>query len=925
MPTRLRVRSQVLMWGLVGAAASRAAVRDAELVVQDYYGQASDLGQSLENVADSDSSDRKQIVKHYNETKQTYLLGPLSLSYQQSSAAVREFSTKVEKAGDSLADAFGNSPSVRTALESCWDRTKMSELKSASKKYDSSLNAAVSGLAAPYSSSRSFGSRYGWSTEARADFSSSLDIIDQDWAANAKKCCKQGAEVAVEKADAAQKDATATKYQAACKQYEKDISDAWAVAQPEMQIEPPGIVPDPIKSNPNMDPPRLAATMRSRSGALRQSRARHDAGAEENEFAQAEADCRKRMQKKQNGALSILGSVASTAAQTAMCVGLPLWATQRLQLPTQQMILGLATLPIPGVANCNPAELAPYSMARDPSKLDSTYGITAMLMPLQRLKQLPMQTAGFWMRQNPDGSFATSFGPIGAASVASTTGANALALASATGAAGTSGRTVTTSSRRVAASRGLTNARSGRALASTGETRGLTDGAALSRSARTLASDISRGQAPFKNASRLRSDASTAHRALATMVANNAKQSPQQRRRGLASEAATVRTAVRKLSSTRVSRTTNGGTLASLRGRTRKTGGAPQTPLGGTTYEDMKKNAEKSRQILINKVKVIADNVQGIVDKAEQTRQEIFGLINQAEVMTANLYREIIPLPPYQQAERVYQNRVAVAEIQKQIAPLKVAFDAYQGAILEQKAALMTLGQFVGPGVSMPGLPSNLASAMQPLSTTGTSTGSSGSSGDRSVTVSPKSAEEIPAPAGFPVRTTSLEEPTVLDWLNPIKSAWASTKKTKLWSNDEEWAFEWDRLMKDWDGYLEGKQKEERKLASELAQLVDNREKSITWETMRDSDTDYVSTLNLFSKTLEEETTDLITATDLKGPEQLNLDGNTIQQLRQAREEARGAREALIKLAIQYKEARPESDEENPEAWWSVVPGLLVE
>lgn len=924
MLTRLRVRSQVLLWGCVSAAASHAAPRDAEIAIQDYYDQASGLGQSLESVSDADSSDRKQVVNHYNDTKQSYLLGPLSMSYQKSSGALREFSIKVDKSGTTLADAFGNSTSVQTVLEGCWDRTKMSELKAASRKYEASLSSAVSGLAAPYSSSR-FGAKYSWSSTSRDDFSSSLDVIDQDWGANAKKCCRQGLEAAVEKAEASQKDALATKYQAACKQYEKDVTEAWAKAQPELQIDPPEMVPDPIKSNPRMEAPQLAAAIRSRSGALRQSRARHDAGAEEDQFAQAEADCRQRMQKKQNGALSILGTVASTASQLAMCVGLPTLATQRWKLSNQQLMLQLATLPIPGVANCNPAELAAYSSVRDPSKLDSTYGITASLMPLQRLKQLPMQTAGFWMRQRADGGFDTSYGPIGVASVAAGTAAAGSTLALASAASGTSGRTVTTSSRRVAASRGLTNARSGRALASTGNTRGVDEGAALSRSARTLASDISRGQAPFKNASRLRSDASTTHRALATMVTNNAKQSPQQRRRGLASEAATVRTAARKLSSTRVSRTTNSSTLASLRGRTRKTGGAPQTPLGGTTYEDMKKNAEKSRQILINKVKVIADNVQGIVDKAEQTRQEIFGLINQAEVMTANLYREIIELPPYQQAERVYQNRVAVAEIQKQIAPLKIAYDAYQGAILEQKAALMTLGQFVGPGVSMPGLPSNIASALQPLPT-GTGTSSTGSSsGDRSVTVTPKSADEIPAPAGFPVRTTSLEEPSLLDWLNPIKSAWAATKKTKLWSNDEEWALEWDRLMKDWEGYLEGKKKEERKLASELAQLVDTREKSITWETMRDSDTDYISTLNLYSKTLEEETGDLITATDLKGPEQLNLDGNTIQQLRQAREEARGAREALMKLAIQYKEARPESDEDNPEAWWSVVPGLLVE
>lgn len=747
----------------------------------------------------------------------------------------------------------------------------------------------------------------GRSARSRDDFSSRdlNDAIDAALDSSAPdstfQCCKQG------RKDAGDSPEDAKKF---CEKLLGDLQEAQARFKAELNtaLPPPADAPDPgsvfdgdyqlfgyflqehryLKSD-------LSKARRSGGHDLEAS-----ADAETEVLENIKSACERGVAKAQDKSKPISKSLITNLGKAIKCHLLPAVATTSWDLQWQRLAVGGASVPVEGKdwdVDCDPNETAQYLAMRtdDPNQLAKQWGLDSLQNPdyIMRLRNL-QPSASVSIVPNPTGGYFTGLGVYGVPQ----TGTSSIAsgLRSANGmpySAGNTGRGVgvmtgsgnSNGSRRLSSSRlstaGVGSGGGVRTLAartaSSSSRIAVSNGVARATQVRAVGAAIHNNQNPVQLASALQSGAAKTRSFAATVAANNASLSGSQRRSISTQSALQAKSVVTRLAGVRGSQSTAQDILNAVTSGN----GNPGTLVGNlnkpTPEQVNAAQAAQQKQIDL----LITQAINSIYDKQQKQRQkisEIQSLINERDVLIAATMAEIIDKAPKKQAERVQQLRLELMQKDKEISLLKVEYDGYDAAILQQNVIAQSL-QYGG--------------TTSPYYRGGPGSGGGSSRG----------------------KTNGVYQP-ILDLLFPV--AWAEPTQ----SLDFIGAFQ--AFIKDLRQQVADRKVEEKKLRQEAYRMYKARGESITAANARDYDSGAIIEASLYADALYAESKDLVeSASDDRSPS--SIAPNVVSLLVQTRDDANEARKSLDTIALQFKESYPLKADENGEAWWSLVPGAILE
>jgi|GEM_PF-1774300 len=634
--------------------------------------------------------------------------------------------------------------------------------------------------------------------------------------------------------------------------------------------------------------------------ALSQARRRgatlaDSADAEDEILQNIKSACEKGRDKAQDKSVPISKSLVTNLGKAIKCHILPSIATTSWDLQYQRLTVAGAMVPIEGKdwdVNCDPNETAQYLAMRtdDPAQLARQWGLDTMQNPdyISRLRNL-QPTASIPIVANPGmgGGYFTGIGVYGVQPTQINTAANAstgnTVGSTSRGTVSTVSNGTSSSSRRVSASRSLSTASVGpssRTLATrtaAGSTRlAVANGVGRANQVRTLSTSIRNNQNPVQLASTLKSGATNTRNFTTKIASNNAKLSSSQRRTLNVQSSSTARAVVGKLAGVRGSQSTAQDVLNAIeQGK-----GNPGGTVGNFADRQAQNAADQQAQLDEQKRLdgLITQAIQNVYDKQQKQRQkiaEIQGLINERDVMVAGVLQEIISKPPKAQADRIQQLRLQLMQKDKEISLLKVEYDGYDAAIAQQNVIAQSL-QYNGQN--------------SPYFTPGR-----GSRGTRGKTTF-RPILDLLVPEAFAAVPVS-----EIDFVGGMKAFVADLRKQ----------------------IADNKAKETQVLKEAYA-LYKARGDAITEDNVRDTDSSALIEASLYADALYFESKELVeSASDKKSPS--NIAANVVSVLVETRDNAAEARKALDTIALQFKESYPLRAEDNPEAWWPMVPAALME
>ncbi len=877
----------------VAASAQAADTASALSGVALAIARSRDLSSSLTQAENADPEDRKTIATYYTGVKRSYLVNPLAQWRADSAPVIKNYVADVAQITQSFSSQLPGS--AQTSFKLCMENNEVSELARAESRYLGSIDGALQGLGAPFNSRFDGSTQREWSPEDRSRADMASRSLDKDWGSVGAACCQAAAGRSVDRiADEDVANAKSDKLNLICSDLKKKLDSSKETFQSQFKSPVLSVPPDPLSVS-GFSPPELATLLESYSFSSRLRNARASGESEDDLFANAEQECRTKVQQMQTQSRPVKKEMLFKLGESLKCAILPSLGTAYGNLLVQRLSTTLGRVPAAGDdwnLSCDPQTMNALDMSRpgDPLTVATQWGVPQMADPpyIKSMRALPPLSPPFSISQLPGGGVLTPFGGVGIDKTVSSltgTGTSSSVSTGASGLSSTGRGLVSGSSRRVATSRGLSSAGTGR---------GLVQGAGLARGTRQLASQISRGDSPARAATVLKSGASSTRRLVSQMATNNGKLSSGDRRRALASEASNVKGTVRALSSARASRTTTDNILNSLRGRNSVVSTSSAPPSGGIgSLDNIRRQNDQERARIERMAQSFVDNISLALQRGESTRLNMQKVIAQRDGAVAAIMGDLPNASPKQQAKKVQALRRELMDYDKQIALLKTEYDTLQSSILEQGALLQNLQVFGPKGAKYP------------------YTGGAGK-----------------LPPSFPTRSGALDSqglwPQFLDTISMIQNAWAAASAgSGVWNTEQEWTREWTLFLNDYEKYATLRKNEEKQAAVGAANQVRVRSQSIQFETLKDSDSDTLVTAQMYAQSILDETDAIVKAQGHGVLGAVTLDAQALTSLKQARDEAEGALGALQTLALQYQESYPKNADENPEAWWSVLPELF--
>ncbi len=629
-------------------------------------------------------------------------------------------------------------------------------------------------------------------------------------------------------------------------------------------------VPDPLANDPKMTPVELSAILKKGVWRKDLNEARNDgdnaATLEESIFQNIDDACNMAHEEKKKKKKGTFGTAGQQLAKALKCQVIPAIATYAWDTEWQKVTLGLSASQIEGDGwdvNCTPAEIALWDQMRptDPNIIAQQWGIPQMADPPY------IQSLRNLPPVNTPFPIMQMPGGGGLMTPFGTLNAQTVMMANQSGGSG-----VVATTNRVAASR-------------SGGARSLAQASNMTLGTRKLASNISQGKNSMQAANILRSGAQKTRSLASTMSSNNKKLGSAKSRSLMAQSAGTARNLSRSLTGAKASRSTSQSILNSLNGR----GQGPNTP----TMDDAKQQNEAERRRIEKLIQAYTDNIELAKKKSVEVAKKIQTLILERDAAVSDIMGDIINKPPKTQAKKVQNLRMELLAKDKELGALKAEYDVYNNSVADQASLIQNLLVFGNKAANFPGW----GGANSPNK----------------------------LPGGFPSATGGGRGST--SWLAPWEkiwlpaSAWAAPSKETAFGTEREWATAWDKFKKDVAKYVDLRLSQEKDLSTQALAAFRARQKSITETTATDSDSETMVIMESYMSAIDEETSDLLEAnTSGKVP----LEKGVAESLRRAQDEARGAREVLQAISLQYKDSYPLTYEDNPEVWWGMVPELLI-
>ncbi len=642
--------------------------------------------------------------------------------------------------------------------------------------------------------------------------------------------------------------------------------------------------------------------------ALRSNHAKNDEYYDEQDVFESMARCRIKAKRYQTRREPLSKKAINALGQTIKCGLLPLWGSG-LDTQWQRMTTAVGSAPIQGGGfdfSCNPQEMEAWNAIVDQSRDPANWGLPQLANPpyIDSLRRMPPVVTGLpsanmsaddWLYMNPapglDDFDSVSRSRIGVNPVNAQGGPRA-------------------NTRNVSRSIMKTSS-SGYAMVS-GESRGVTQGKALSKAVRQSSSDIRKGQNAQLSATRMRSGASNTRRFIAKGLDRTRSKTPAARIAAQTSSARNVSRVVLRASGTSASRSTGQGLLGDLSRMNQNNNGLGDIGDVGAQNRQVRDDVKKTIQARLN-------NIELARGKSESSQMGILQLIAKYDGIIADTTISIRGKAAKKIAEIMKSTQAQLVDITRQLGVKKMEYDTYQAAILSENSALSRLATFG---------PSNYSFIAPGQS--GSGRGTASSSGARSPATDAVNAGSMPSGlAGGGRGSVTLKSwndedsawDKLLHFMSPVENAWAKTFK-----NDQEyeafWAQEWRRFNREFEGYVIGQAEQENLIAVEASKLIAARNSKITEETYDNIDHDTMVTMDIFLDELEGETDFLI-----EGHKQndFKLTGAVLDTVMKASVDAKASRQLLDEYQIEKFNSLPKSYEEDPSIWYGLLPAVLLQ
>ena len=847
-----------------------------------YVNKSKSLYQTLLDIPDMDPEDRDTLFRHYRDINRSYVATPLQSYMVKLSEAAKDYDVAVNAAITAATKALGSpvndklsKPSFKTCVND--GEVKVSDLDDAQKNVNDSWQGLYGTLNNPGSSPRkAISSLETWDSSGLGRASSALSA---KWKERVDQCCSQ-----YQTKDGKPSDDV-------CASIVAELKKAGEKAVPQLPNPNP---PDPV-SDLGLKPKAVAQLLDWQSQNVRGIRKNNSEvgdGDSEEQYLQSTLErCKQKVSDRQKKANSPIDTELVTGvAKSLKCDLLPFLTTQYASTSTQKMTLAVTSADIKGKdwdVNCDPAMMAQWDAMRptDPNAIAKKWGLDSLSNPayIQNMRNItPVQS-----------SYPITASIYGVTTPYSLTGLTASTVNSGgtpTGGRGsfsgvTSSTTTSTSSSGSSLGRGTF----------TGITRnsggmGSMAGRSVTTGVRRLSREVEGGASPIKAATTLQSGAYQTRTLATRMVSNNQSiGSGSAVRSANAASARVAKAAITNASNARVQLVTAGSVLNGVRGvqgaqtgtSVSGTGSGSGTSVGTIQQDDSANQASRNR---INALAAVyQQNIQTAQDLANTYANKIQTQLAGRDSLIQAAISDMLEMTVAKQAERMNQLRRELLTVDRDLGTLKSEYDVACSSIKSQSALMNTIYAY---GSNAPNYNGNGSVLLPGRNTNGS----------------------------FLNRQWMDRIQKILRPLAIIPEAFGAVKSfTK--QEELEWSQAWNKFVSDYEVYTEQKKAEELKARKELQALLENYRNGITEQTARDTDTETLIIMDQFARAVQTETQDLETK---------SLPPNLMSVVKNANREAGEARDALNKIALQYKDSYPTSYETNPEVWWGMMQQALI-
>jgi hypothetical protein len=898
----MRGPSQILLRGAFGAMAMAAVGARADVDqealknIDSYLKFVQETNVDLLNALSSaniDPADRPAIARYYNGVRLHYLERPLS-EFMGAGVpqAMRTYTTRVANAIDEMRSGVVDTRKVMNCVEES-SELSLSEFRRAGQQASNQINELQTALSTPINLRQPALGTY-WT--GGKDLSYALKTLQWDVGSAMASCCKKG--------NYRMRDASEDEQKVECEAMAESIASAKSSfngALSSVSTPTYRMVPNPL-SLPKLTAEDVALIVQDHSAATRIAKARSSSEDDEQDIFSEMSRCRDRVLVFQEKKNPIPKAVISNIGKMLKCQMIPYIATQNWKTGNQRLAVAFGSAPIQGKdwdMNCGQQEMANWAAMRSDNiaEIDQKWGIPQLENPpyTQGMRNLPSAQSRYAMdgltaediaRLVPNATTAASYVKGRPNSLSPMNAGGQPISGSRSPTSGGSRRLAftmqETSSPGISAQRG---AGSMRGSFSRGNDRGLE----LVQATRTAAAFVRKNERAEFYASRIQSGARNTRSFLASAGRRIRITGPAEVSRARTKEAGTIAAYTARATSARASRATTEGVLGALQESGAKTTLRPVS----TTVRN-----EEDRELITKKIQGYLNNIEVAKKGSDKANREIITQLVERQNIIDSLRAEYKDEPDAVQAELVLEARRKIKQIDIDLGALRMDYNTYQMAILEQDGLIQRLVTFgLLPGSSG----SNSGSGR------GTATGNT--SGDS-------------LPDGFDAssgRGSQGWAPRFLELINPIRSAWAEVKGALGF--EEHWAQEWARFKREYGDYVEGKRRAERELAAEGAALWAEHRASATIDGVYEVDTENLVTQDLFLREIVEESEHIIS---LERKRELTATPRAIASMRQAKADAEEARKLWIEHQKTWFESLPQKPEQNAEALWSLVPDFFL-
>jgi hypothetical protein len=845
--------------------------------------------------AEIDPADRSSIGRYYNGVRLEYLARPMS-EFLGSGVpqAMSRYGSRVANALDEMRSGVVDTRKVLNCVEESSEMS-LSEFRRAGQLAGRALDDLQTAISTPINMQNPTSGTY-WS--GAKDLAYSMKALSWDVGSAISSCCR--------KSNYLMRDATAEEQKTECDAVSESIDTAKSAFNASLaSVSTPAyrLVPNPL-SLPRLSSEDVALIVQDHASATRIAKARSSSNADVNEmdiFSEM-SRCRSNVLSFQEKKNPIPKAVLTNVGKMLKCQVLPYIATNSWKTGNQRLAVAFGAAPIQGKdwdINCGQQEMANWAGMRsdDLAVIDQKWGIPQLENPpyTQGMANLPSYQSRYAMEGLEAADLAQMVPEATTATGYRTGGPGNLSAINSGGSPNTGARTGRSSSSRKLAftldqSGGSDGASASRAAGSMrgSFSRGTDRGLGLVQATRSAAAFVRKNERAEFYASRIQSGARNTRNFLASAGRRIRVTGAAEVSRQRTQEAATVAAYTSRATGARASRTTTEGILNQL-----QSSGAPKGKVRPVTTRERN---DEERTVITSKIQGYLNNIEFAKKESDKANRKIQEMLVERQSTIDELRLEYKDEPDAKQADLVLEARRKIKQIDIELGALRMEYTTYQMEMLEQDGAiqrLLTFGE----------LPSSSGGSGR-----GTQTGTS------STATLPDGYQ---APASGRGQTGWV--PQVIDFLNPIRSAWANVKAAI--DLEAHWASEWDRFKREYADYAEGKRKVERGLAAEGAGLWAARRAAATVDGVYEVDTENLVTQDFFLREVVEESDHIIS---LERKRELKATPRAIASMRQAKADAEEARKLWIGHQKIWFESLPAKPEQNAEALWSLVPDFFL-